>query len=128
MSRVIKWETCGYIHRNPSKLFSASLCNHTNYLRCNLISSFHPSPSLPFLTVTETAQKYYAVEDYAAEEADEISFKKGVTVDVLQKSLDGWWLIRRLDKQVGLAPATFLKKCDSFEVSCCCMDCRTFWL
>lgn len=49
------------------------------------------------------------MDNYQAEEEDEISFKRGATVDVLQKSLDGWWVVK-LDKVVGLAPATFLKK------------------
>lgn len=50
------------------------------------------------------------MDDYKAEEEDEISFKRGITLDVLQKSLDGWWVVK-MDKVVGLAPATFLKKC-----------------
>ena len=49
------------------------------------------------------------VDAYTADEDDELSFPKGETVDVLQKSLDGWWLIRHRHK-TGLAPATFLKK------------------
>ena len=52
------------------------------------------------------------MDDYQAEEDDEISFKRGVTVDVIQKSLDGWWLVK-LDSLVGLAPATFLKKVET---------------
>lgn len=54
------------------------------------------------------------MDDYQAEEEDEISFKKGITLDVLQKSLDGWWVVK-LDKVVGLAPATFLKKLECME-------------
>lgn len=57
-------------------------------------------------------EKYYTVDDYQAEEEDEISFKRGLTVEVLQKSLDGWWVVK-VDKVVGLAPATFLKKVES---------------
>jgi len=49
------------------------------------------------------------VDNYEAEEDDEISFKRGTVVEVLQKSLDGWWMVK-INKQVGLAPATFLKK------------------
>ncbi len=50
-----------------------------------------------------------SLEEYKAEEDDEISFGKGVTVDVLQKRLDGWWLVK-LHSRIGLAPATFLQK------------------
>ena len=59
-------------------------------------------------------EQYYSVDNYTAEEEDEISFKKGVVVDVLKKSLDGWWVVK-LDSVVGLAPATFLKKVECLE-------------
>lgn len=55
------------------------------------------------------------MDDYEAEEDDEISFRRGAVIDVLQKSLDGWWMIK-VDKQVGLAPATFLKKVENPEM------------
>ena len=54
-------------------------------------------------------EKYYSVDDYEAEEEDEISFPKGAIVDVLQKRLDGWWFVKHEDR-TGLAPATFLRK------------------
>ena len=54
-------------------------------------------------------EKYYSVDNYKAEEEDEISFPKGAVVDVLQKRLDGWWFVKHKDR-TGLAPATFLRK------------------
>ena len=54
-------------------------------------------------------EKYTTVDAYTAEEEDELSFPKGVMVDVLQKSLDGWWLVKHKGR-TGLTPATFLKK------------------
>jgi hypothetical protein len=54
-------------------------------------------------------EKYTTVAPYVAEEDDEISFAKETIVEVLQKSLTGWWLIS-FDNEVGLAPATYLKK------------------
>ena len=69
--------------------------------------------TLSSLTI-EAVEKYYTVDNYQAEEEDEISFKRGVTVEVLQKSLDGWWVVK-VDKVVGLAPATFLKKVEHHE-------------
>ena len=59
-------------------------------------------------------EHYVTIEKYTAEEEDELSFPKGVTVDVLQKSLDGWWLIKYNGK-AALAPATFLVKKPSEE-------------
>ena len=54
-------------------------------------------------------QKYYSVEDYEADEDDEISFTKGEVLTVMQKRLDGWWLVEYKDK-IGLAPGTLLKE------------------
>ena len=65
-------------------------------------------------------ERYITIEKYTAEEEDELSFPKGVTVDVLQKSLDGWWLIK-LDGKAALAPATFLMKRESSEHSPVCL-------
>ena len=50
-----------------------------------------------------------------AEEDDEISFQRGAVMEVLQKSVDGWWRVR-INEQVGLAPATFLKMMEAVEV------------
>ena len=76
------------------------------YLQSSLPPSLPPSLSLDSpLDVLH----YVTIEKYTAEEEDEISFPKGVTVDVLQKSLDGWWLIKYNGK-AALAPATFLVK------------------
>ena len=67
------------------------------------------SLSFPPLHMTENVEKYHAVDDYEAEEEDEISFPEGAVVDVLQKRLDGWWLVQ-YENQTGLAPGTFLRK------------------
>ena len=71
-----------------------------------------PPPPPPPHTHTTDIEKYLTVEAYVAEEEDELSFPKGVTVDVLQKSLDGWWLVKHEGK-AALAPATFLVKKES---------------
>ena len=68
-----------------------------------LLALFSPTPDI---------EKYVTVDAYATEEEDELSFPKGVMVDVLQKSLDGWWLIR-YNSKTGLAPATFLRRVES---------------
>ena len=38
--------------------------------------------------------KYAATESYIAQEPDEISLPQGTVVDVLKKSVEGWWTIR----------------------------------
>ncbi|XP_027707734.1 SH3 and PX domain-containing protein 2A isoform X2 [Vombatus ursinus] len=54
-------------------------------------------------------EKYVTVQPYASQSKDEIGFEKGVTVEVIQKNLEGWWYIRYLGKE-GWAPASYLKK------------------
>ena len=50
------------------------------------------------------------------ENEDEISFPEGAVIDVMQKRLDGWWLVR-YEGQTGLVPATFLKKAQNDMVN-----------
>ncbi|KAG9337959.1 hypothetical protein JZ751_027296 [Albula glossodonta] len=54
-------------------------------------------------------EKYITVQSYTSQGKDEIGFEKGVTVEVIQKNLEGWWFIRHLGKE-GWAPASYLKK------------------
>ncbi|KAM9454783.1 SH3 and PX domain-containing protein 2A isoform 5-T5 [Clarias gariepinus] len=54
-------------------------------------------------------EKYITVQPYTCQGKDEIGFEKGVTVEVIQKNLEGWWYIRYLGKE-GWAPASYLKK------------------
>lgn len=39
-------------------------------------------------------EKYITIQSYASQGKDEVSFDKGVTVEVIQKNLEGWWFIR----------------------------------
>lgn len=41
---------------------------------------------------------YEAMESYFAENDDEITMKAGDCVDVISKSMDGWWKIRYIAK------------------------------
>ncbi|XP_074855325.1 SH3 and PX domain-containing protein 2A isoform X2 [Carettochelys insculpta] len=54
-------------------------------------------------------EKYVTIQPYTSQGKDEIGFEKGVTVEVIQKNLEGWWYIRHLGKE-GWAPASYLKK------------------
>ncbi|KAM4702593.1 SH3 and PX domain-containing protein 2A isoform 2-T2 [Rhinophrynus dorsalis] len=54
-------------------------------------------------------EKYITVQAYTSQGKDEIGFEKGVTVEVIQKNLEGWWFIRYQGKE-GWAPASYLKK------------------
>ncbi|KAG8551513.1 hypothetical protein GDO81_004142 [Engystomops pustulosus] len=54
-------------------------------------------------------EKYITIQPYISQGKDEIGFEKGVTVEVIQKNLEGWWYIRYQGKE-GWAPASYLKK------------------
>lgn len=41
-----------------------------------------------------TEEKYVTIQAYSSQGKDEVSFEKGVTVEVIQKNLEGWWYIR----------------------------------
>ncbi|XP_050949064.1 SH3 and PX domain-containing protein 2B isoform X4 [Labeo rohita] len=56
-------------------------------------------------------EKYTAIYPYAARDQDEIDLERGMTVEVIQKNLEGWWKIRYQGKE-GWAPASYLKKAD----------------
>ncbi|KAL7747098.1 hypothetical protein RI367_007594 [Sorochytrium milnesiophthora] len=52
----------------------------------------------------------YAVHDFDAEDTDEISFKAGDVITVLEKDDefgDGWWMGRTTEGNIGLFPANF---------------------
>ncbi|XP_018408869.1 PREDICTED: neutrophil cytosol factor 1 isoform X1 [Nanorana parkeri] len=52
---------------------------------------------------------HIATKDYSGELQDELDIKKGETVEVIHKLLDGWWVVRR-GSVTGYFPATYLKK------------------
>ncbi|KAG9476677.1 hypothetical protein GDO78_002201 [Eleutherodactylus coqui] len=52
--------------------------------------------------------RYYATSAYEAMSCDELSLSRGVLVEVMEKSDNGWWLIRYNGK-TGFAPAMYLK-------------------
>ncbi|XP_059397659.1 SH3 and PX domain-containing protein 2B-like isoform X5 [Carassius carassius] len=56
-------------------------------------------------------EKYTAIYPYSARDQDEIDLERGMTVEVIQKNLEGWWKIRYQGKE-GWAPASYLKKAD----------------
>lgn len=39
-------------------------------------------------------EKYVVIYPYSARDQDEIDLEKGMTVEVMEKNLEGWWKIR----------------------------------
>lgn len=55
----------------------------------------HVVPLLSVLSLASRAEeKYVTLQPYTSQGKDEVSFEKGVTVEVIQKNLEGWWFIR----------------------------------
>ncbi|KAL5021646.1 hypothetical protein ScPMuIL_000801 [Solemya velum] len=52
-------------------------------------------------------ERYVCTESYEPAGEDEVRLEKGSIVDVVEKNLEGWWLIR-YKGQEGWAPATYL--------------------
>ena len=42
----------------------------------------------------EPTEVFYAAVNYEASKADEVSFVRGEKIEVLKKSLLGWWTVR----------------------------------
>uniref|UniRef100_A0AAY5K6Y7 SH3 and PX domains 2B n=1 Tax=Esox lucius TaxID=8010 RepID=A0AAY5K6Y7_ESOLU len=59
----------------------------------------------------EEEERYTVIYPYSARDQDEIDLESGMTVEVIQKNLEGWWKIR-YQGQEGWAPASYLKKAD----------------
>ena len=52
---------------------------------------------------------YISTNSYTAMNTDEVSFEKGVLLEVIMKGLDGWWNVR-YKGQEGMAPSAYLEK------------------
>lgn len=66
------------------------------------------------LTSSPLDEKYIATSKFEAANADEIAFDKGVVLTVVEKKLDGWWLVAYQGKE-GWAPGSYLKRLEVQE-------------
>ncbi|XP_058852242.1 SH3 and PX domain-containing protein 2B-like isoform X1 [Acipenser ruthenus] len=64
-----------------------------------------------FSMPADEEEKYTVIYPYTARDKDEINLDGGMTVEVIQKNLEGWWKIRYQGEE-GWAPASYLKKAD----------------
>ena len=54
------------------------------------------------------------VKSYKSEMKDELTLQMGCVVEVVEKAMDGWWLVR-WKGQEGRAPATNMRKANSVK-------------
>ena len=59
-------------------------------------------------------EKFMVVKSYTSDFKDEMSIQMGSIVEVVEKAMDGWWLVRCKGKE-GLAPATNLRRANTVK-------------
>ncbi|XP_029925499.1 neutrophil cytosol factor 1 [Myripristis murdjan] len=58
---------------------------------------------------------YITIKAYKAAQDDEMSLETGVTIEVIHKLLDGWWVIRK-GEQTGYFPSMFLQRAGKRDI------------
>uniref|UniRef100_A0A2K5ZC87 Nephrocystin-1 n=1 Tax=Mandrillus leucophaeus TaxID=9568 RepID=A0A2K5ZC87_MANLE len=56
-----------------------------------------------------TGEEYIAVGDFTAQQAGDLTFKKGEILLVTEKKPDGWWIAKDAKGNEGLVPRTYLE-------------------
>ncbi|VCW96838.1 unnamed protein product [Gulo gulo] len=58
---------------------------------------------------TQTSKEYIAVGDFAAQQAGDLTFKKGEILLIIEKNPDGWWIAKNAKGNKGLIPRTYVE-------------------
>ncbi|XP_026889503.2 nephrocystin-1 isoform X2 [Acinonyx jubatus] len=56
-----------------------------------------------------TSKEYIAIGDFTAQQAGDLTFKKGEILLVIEKKPDGWWIAKNTKGNKGLIPRTYLE-------------------
>ncbi|XP_047710598.1 nephrocystin-1 isoform X1 [Prionailurus viverrinus] len=56
-----------------------------------------------------TGKEYIAIGDFTAQQAGDLTFKKGEILLVIEKNPDGWWIAKNTKGNKGLIPRTYLE-------------------
>ncbi|XP_047190083.1 SH3 and PX domain-containing protein 2A isoform X6 [Scophthalmus maximus] len=104
-------ETVDVIEKSESGWWFVSTAEEQGWVPATYLDSQNGTRDDLDLGTSRTGEeeKYVTIQPHASQGKDEVSFEKGVTVEVIQKNLEGWWYIRYLGKE-GWAPASYLKK------------------
>uniref|UniRef100_A0A493U3P2 SH3 and PX domain-containing protein 2A n=2 Tax=Anas TaxID=8835 RepID=A0A493U3P2_ANAPP len=104
-------EVVDVIEKNESGWWFVSTAEEQGWVPATYLESQNGTRDDSDINTSKTGEeeKYVTIQPYASQGKDEIGFEKGVTVEVIQKNLEGWWYIRYLGKE-GWAPASYLKK------------------
>ncbi|EFB14663.1 hypothetical protein PANDA_016802, partial [Ailuropoda melanoleuca] len=55
------------------------------------------------------SQEYVAVGDFTAQQAGDLTFKKGEILLIIEKKPDGWWIAKNAKGNKGLIPRTYVE-------------------
>uniref|UniRef100_A0A673T7N7 Nephrocystin-1 n=1 Tax=Suricata suricatta TaxID=37032 RepID=A0A673T7N7_SURSU len=56
-----------------------------------------------------TRKEYIAVGDFTAQEAGDLTFKKGEILLIIEEKPDGWWIAKNVKGNKGLIPRTYVE-------------------
>ncbi|GAB5569850.1 nephrocystin-1 isoform X2 [Prionailurus iriomotensis] len=62
-----------------------------------------------------TGKEYIAIGDFTAQQAGDLTFKKGEILLVIEKKPDGWWIAKNTKGNKGLIPRTYLERDRDWE-------------
>ncbi|XP_054976967.1 nephrocystin-1 isoform X2 [Sorex araneus] len=61
-------------------------------------------------------REYIAIGDFTAQQAEDLTFKKGEILHITEKNADGWWRAKNAKGGIGLVPRTYLEPYNEEEV------------
>ena len=98
------------------------LVNNINLSVCSHKVGSHrpPGPTLPAPpeqdSLNPTAKVFVALYDYDARTDEDLSFKKGEHLEIINDTQGDWWLARsKATKQEGYIPSNYVAKLKSIE-------------
>ncbi|XP_075857092.1 nephrocystin-1 isoform X2 [Microcebus murinus] len=56
-----------------------------------------------------TSKEYISIGDFTAQQAGDLTFKKGEILLIIEKNPDGWWIAKDAKGNEGLVPRTYLE-------------------
>ncbi|XP_044774548.1 nephrocystin-1 isoform X2 [Neomonachus schauinslandi] len=59
-----------------------------------------------------TSKEYIAIGDFTAQQAGDLTFKKGEILLIIEKKPDGWWIAKNAKGNKGLIPRTYVEPYD----------------
>ncbi|KAG8444089.1 hypothetical protein GDO86_009321 [Hymenochirus boettgeri] len=67
--------------------------------------------------LNSTSKDFITLGDFTAQQKDDLTFKKGQILHILDKKPDGWWIAQDSKGNKGLVPMTYLQVCKTEDPS-----------